>query len=79
VQFKSGDSTASARDVIPATYQVTLPFVKLTGQFREYCVPLQGRNLANVFSPLTVVFTQASNPGGAEIDVADMHFSQARC
>jgi len=78
VQFKSGDSTSPGA-AYKATYQAAGPIVILTQAWREYCIDIAGKDLSNVFSPLTIAITRANNPNGAVFFIEDMHFSTSPC
>jgi hypothetical protein len=77
IQIVSGGNTAPGAPH-PASYQVTGPTRRLTGEWREVCMDIPGP-WSNVFSPLTVVMTTANNPGGAVFDLDSMKFSAQPC
>jgi hypothetical protein len=77
IQIVSGGNTAPGA-AHPASYQVTGPTRRLTGEWQEVCMDISGP-WSNVFSPLTVVMTTANNPGGAVFDLDSMKFSAQSC
>jgi hypothetical protein len=53
--------------------------VQLTGQFQDYCLSLNGRDLSNTVSPFTAVVAKAGNAQTIVIVLDDVRFSTESC
>jgi hypothetical protein len=78
IQFKLGDSTAP-QSKYSASYSLAYPTVELSSGWQEFCFDLNGKDLSNVLSPLTIVITRGNNPSGAVFYIDTMHFSHDPC
>jgi hypothetical protein len=79
VQFKSGGTVAPKYSTNRASYAVAGLTVQLTGQFQEYCLSLEGRDLSNTVSPFTAVVAKAGNAQTIVIILDDVRFSTESC
>jgi hypothetical protein len=79
VQFKSGGNVdPQYRDNL-ASYAVAGPFAQLSGQFQEFCLSLEHKNLSNVVSPFTIVVTRPGNTPTASFLLDNIRFSTQPC
>jgi len=62
-----------------ASYAVAGLTVQLTGQFQDYCLSLNGRDLSNTVSPFTAVVAKAGNAQTIVIILDDIRFSTESC
>ena len=79
VQFKSGGNVAPKYSTNRASYAVAGLTVQLTGQFQDYCLSLNGRDLSNTVSPFTAVVAKAGNAQTVVIILDDIRFSTESC
>ena len=79
VQFKSGGNVAPKYSTNRASYAVAGLTVQLTGQFQDYCLSLEGRDLSNTVSPFTAVVAKAGNAQTIVIVLDDVRFSTESC
>jgi hypothetical protein len=79
VQFKSGGNVAPKYSTNRASYAVAGLTVQLTGQFQDYCLSLEGRDLSNTVSPFTAVVAKAGNAQTIVIILDDVRFSTESC
>lgn len=79
VQFKSGGTVAPKYSTNRASYAVAGPTLQLTGQFQDYCLSLEGRDLSNTVSPFTAVVAKAGNAQTIVIILDDIRFSTESC
>ena len=79
VQFKSGGNVAPKYSTNRASYAVAGLTVQLTGQFQDYCLSLEGRDLSNTVSPFTAVVAKAGNAQTIVIVLDEVRFSTESC
>jgi hypothetical protein len=79
VQFKSGGNVAPQYGNNLASYAVAGHVEQLTGQFQEFCLSLENKNLSNTVSPFTVVVARPGNMPTASFLLDNIRFSTQPC
>jgi hypothetical protein len=73
VQFKAGGNTDPTKKY-QATFEVNGEFTTLTGEWKQYTLPLAGQDLSNVASAFTFILRASDNPRGATFYLDDIEY-----
>jgi hypothetical protein len=73
IQFKAGGHTAPAKPY-QASFDVAGEFIKLTSEWKQYTLNIEGQNLTNVISAFAWAIRKEDNPNGATFYLDDIQY-----